>query len=1194
MRFSLAIISLFLFFSGASAQCTIQAKRQACVNDLVNFTLSLSSGSATSYSWDFGSYGSSSNTNPLVKFTAKGSVIVSCTANLSGGGTCIDTHTLFILPSPRAKVALTSNSQFCLAKNQICLNDSILPGLRGIKSVTLLWGDGNLGKFNQPLQAPWCHKYYDTGNYKLDMEVADSAGCKDKFSLNIHISPSVNITSKLTDSVFCDSVKLCLSNTVSGGNKITTQWLNMPSGTNAGLNLNWCKTMATGDKLSLRLIAKNEFACADTLDLDYKANNAFFKVQKIDSIVCLNEMKSGALVFKSTEELQWYLNGNAEYIDKQYVTFGARIGMNYIKATRLGGCKGAYFDSFEVRGVRAIGRIYNENRRRVQDTAFLIDYTKAPKGKTIYRLWDFGDKSAPQCTTWTERKINIGKNCNYSRDSIARHYYHDSDCYAPRLIISDPQSDCYDDTLMGVYRRDACPKLFLPDIVCLGDLVAFNIPGNMNRKVRSKAYFKTDTGRTSDSVWLVNGFGVYKYKTIGYKSPILRRYYYEDTVWTEKKGQIVVKFIRQPEGWISDTFLNKIKVVPRAKADFKLTKISPCNPYKVKLDFKDSTWYYPKQLVIEWGDTVEVIKDIKDTVLQLKSFVHTYKGAGRYTIRVTMLNTNNCNNEFKEIIAFSHIADFRTKIRCVEDAVCFQDSVRDIQTQTQWTNNNVLGKLYWEFSDGKKDSGFNICHKFPKEGTWVVTMRSVSAAGCASTNKDTFILAKPLARIKFQPTIYCSEIRQYFDSSDMSRSGTAQIINQWRWNFGDGSNPVFVKNPAHIFPGGGIYKTQLKVTTNWGCIDSVTKTFTVLGPVPKATIVSDSSGCAPLRVVFGNLSQKTKNFIWEFGDPKNTIYSTDRDTNTKFTYTQAGEYYIQMTGGDSFYNPTTGSKYYCSVKYPAPGQPALRVKVFEAAAATFEAPQLLCEGDTIWFKNTSANKNIPYFWRLGSDTQTRKHDSFFLIGKQGKMRISLLPKPSGLSSSSCLDSAEKNIEVVELIPSFELDCKQSNGAEIYLKNTSGYEVPGYEWTLLELPDSNEQFLSGATHLRYDFKNDTGLKWICLGINGGKSCGGKGCQPVIIQSTVFMANVFTPGVNDGFNDYFKVPIYGYSNFNIRIFNRWGERIFESENPKDEWNGRVFNTGPEVPDGNYFYQITYKPECADNVREIEGSITLIRKN
>jgi gliding motility-associated-like protein len=364
--------------------------------------------------------------------------------------------------------------------------------------------------------------------------------------------------------------------------------------------------------------------------------------------------------------------------------------------------------------------------------------------------------------------------------------------------------------------------------------------------------------------------------------------------------------------------------------------------------------------------------------------------------------------------------------------------------------------------------------------------------------------------------------------------------------------------------------------------------------VPKAKIVSDSSGCAPLRVVFGNLSQKTKNFIWEFGDPKNTIYSTDRDTNTQFTYTQAGEYYIQMTGGDSFYNPTTGSKYYCSVKYPAPGQPALRVKVFEAAAATFEAPQLLCEGDTIWFKNTSANKNIPYFWRLGSDTQTRKHDSFFLIGKQGKMRISLLPKPSGLSSSSCLDSTEKNIEVVKLIPSFELDCKQSNGAEIYLKNTSGYDVPGYEWTLLELPDSNEQFLSGATHLRYDFKNDTGLKWICLGINGGKSCGGKGCQPVIIQSTVFMANVFTPGVNDGFNDYFKVPIYGYSNFNIRIFNRWGERIFESENPKDEWNGRVFNTGPEVPDGNYFYQITYKPECADNVREIEGGITLIRKN
>lgn len=1194
MRFSISVILLFFLSSNARSQCTIQAKRQACVNDLVNFSLALSSGSATAYNWDFGTYGSSSNTAPLVKFTAKGTVLVSCTATLAGGGTCIDTHSTFILPSPKAKVTPTLNSQYCLAKNQICLNDSTVLGMRGIQSVTLLWGDGNLGKFTQPLSSPWCHKYKDTGTYSLDLEVADSAGCKDKYSLKIRIFPSVTVASKLTDSIYCDSVKVCLTNTVTGGKNITTQWLNMPSGTPAGLSLSWCKSLTAGGVLSLRMIAQNEFGCADTLDLNYKANAAFFNVRKVDSIVCLNEMQSGALIFKSTEELQWYLNGNAEYIDKQYVTWGARVGMNYIKATRIGGCKGVYLDSFEVRGIRAVGRIYNENRRRVQDTTFFVDYTKAPKGKEILRLWDFGDKYADPCTTWTEKKMNVGRNCNFSRDSIARHYYHDSDCYAPRLIISDPSSDCYDDTLIGVYRRDYCPKLFLPDIVCLGDLVSFNIPGNMYRKVRNQVYFKTDTAKGADSVWLVNGYGVYKYKTLGYKSPILRRYYFPDTVWTEQNGKIVIKFIRNPEGWVSDTFLNKIKVVPRAKAKFTLTKITVCNPYKAQLTFEDSTWYYPKQLLINWGDTIEVIKNFKDTVFTLKSFIHTYKNSGTYTVKVTLLNTNNCNNEFNQSISFSHTAFFRTKIRCVEDAVCFEDSVRDLQTQTQWTSSNGLGKLYWEFGDGKKDSGFKVCHKFPSAGSWTVLMRSVSNQGCISVNRDTFELTKPLAGIKFQPTIYCSEIRQYFDSSSMSSLNSGQFINQWKWNFGDGSNPVFVKNPAHIFPGGGVYNTVLKVTTNWGCVDSVNQKFTVLGPVPKAKIVSDSSGCAPLRVTFGNLSQKTKNFIWEFGDPLNTIYSTDRDTNTSFTYKQAGEYYIHMTGGDSFYNPTTGSKYYCSVKYPAPGQPAMRVRVYDAAKAKFEAPSLLCSGDTIWLQNVSDNKQLSYFWRIGADTQTRGYDSFYIIGKKGSLRVSLLPKTKGSANNSCIDSFEKNIEVVELTPAFEMDCKRSNGAEIFLKNTSGYDVPGYEWSLLQLPDSTETRLSMGTDLIYDFKNDTGTKWICLSVNGGKSCGGKNCQPIVVQSTVYMSNVFTPGTNDGFNDYFKVPIYGYSDFNIKIFNRWGERVFESDDAHYEWNGKVFNTGPEVPEGTYFYQITYKPECAEEKREIEGSISILRKN
>ncbi|MFM7639258.1 MAG: PKD domain-containing protein [Bacteroidota bacterium] len=74
--------------------------------------------------------------------------------------------------------------------------------------------------------------------------------------------------------------------------------------------------------------------------------------------------------------------------------------------------------------------------------------------------------------------------------------------------------------------------------------------------------------------------------------------------------------------------------------------------------------------------------------------------------------------------------------------------------------------------------------------------------------------------------------------------------------------------------------------------------------------------------------------------------------------------------------------------------------------------------------------------------------------------------------------------------------------------------------------------------------------------------------------VKIANVFTPGNADGKNDCFRV--YGISssceNAELRIFNRYGERIFFTKNLDDCWNGRVNNQGPILPAGTYFYQLS----------------------
>ncbi|MDD4148752.1 MAG: gliding motility-associated C-terminal domain-containing protein [Bacteroidales bacterium] len=68
----------------------------------------------------------------------------------------------------------------------------------------------------------------------------------------------------------------------------------------------------------------------------------------------------------------------------------------------------------------------------------------------------------------------------------------------------------------------------------------------------------------------------------------------------------------------------------------------------------------------------------------------------------------------------------------------------------------------------------------------------------------------------------------------------------------------------------------------------------------------------------------------------------------------------------------------------------------------------------------------------------------------------------------------------------------------------------------------------------------------------------------------LPNVFTPN-NDGIHDLFQpfFPYYFVEKINIQIFNRWGQLMFETEDPDINWDGRNFKNGKIVSDGVYYY-------------------------
>jgi gliding motility-associated-like protein len=95
--------------------------------------------------------------------------------------------------------------------------------------------------------------------------------------------------------------------------------------------------------------------------------------------------------------------------------------------------------------------------------------------------------------------------------------------------------------------------------------------------------------------------------------------------------------------------------------------------------------------------------------------------------------------------------------------------------------------------------------------------------------------------------------------------------------------------------------------------------------------------------------------------------------------------------------------------------------------------------------------------------------------------------------------------------------------------------------------------------------------------------------IVKDEKVFYApNIFSPN-NDGINDVFRIYVKGVKKFDLRIFDRWGENVFSTEDSEAGWNGSL--NGKELPPGVYVYDVYVIFKDTDVLKK-KGSITLVR--
>ena len=158
----------------------------------------------------------------------------------------------------------------------------------------------------------------------------------------------------------------------------------------------------------------------------------------------------------------------------------------------------------------------------------------------------------------------------------------------------------------------------------------------------------------------------------------------------------------------------------------------------------------------------------------------------------------------------------------------------------------------------------------------------------------------------------------------------------------------------------------------------------------------------------------------------------------------------------------------------------------------------------------------------------------------------------------------------------------------FSNNSSG--AVSYIWNIDQGTPSFSQLENPTTILP---DGETGEYYVSLEVTSEFGCKDTSIQKIVVMPEViiYAPNTFTPD-NDEHNQHWGIHIEGIdvTDFNLLIFNRWGEIIWESNDPSATWDG-TYN-GRIISQGTYSWIVRAKDLLNDGKYEFNGFINIIR--
>lgn len=547
----------------------------------------------------------------------------------------------------------------------------------------------------------------------------------------------------------------------------------------------------------------------------------------------------------------------------------------------------------------------------------------------------------------------------------------------------------------------------------------------------------------------------------------------------------------------------------------------------------------------------------------------------------------------------------------------------------------------WDF--GVPNTNTDTSHQaapnftYPDTGTYRIKLKISTAAGC---NDSAFSTVKVYPVFTGKINISGSCILNPYQFTDIS-SGTSIPANKWHWDFGEANittDTSSQKNPLYKFTNSGIKKIQLFLSNTKGCLDTVTQQFEVVDKPLLNLNSRDTLICSiDTLQLFANIN--SGNISWmpnyninntsitnPYVFPKDTItyYATLSDNgciNTDSIRVNVVDYIsIQIKQDtticktDSFTlrpnsyatsylwepaiglnNPTlknplaspditrkyyvTGNLGYCQAK------DSVTITVAAKPSVNIGPDTTICFGNRLLIVPPIADGSL-FEWQP-ANIFVNNTLANAIVAPSRTSNIILQAR----NTNGCLFVARDTM-TIRVIPPINVNAGKDTGIvigepiKLHPKYTSGKYFKwspdiGLDSSDIVAPTVLFQSLPAFDSIRYK---------LVVSTDGG-------CEASddivlrIFKSTpeIFVPTAFTPN-NDGLNDCIKPILVGMRSLNyFRVFNRWGQLIFETREKGKCWDGTI--NGSKQQAGTFVFSvqaIDYKGEIVNR----EGSFVLMR--